>query len=653
MRSVSTSLLFLFLFLHTAVAQKTIFTYGGTPVTQEEFLKAYEKNNADKKANFSESSIREYLELYALYKMKVREAKEEKLDTIPATSNEIQGYRMQLARNYLSDKEVSKRLAKEAYERMKEEVHVAHILIASRSMHDTAIAYKKIDSLYQAIQNRQADFSTIAMQYSEDKSTSSKGGDIGFITALQVVYPFENAAYSTPVGSVSAPFRTQFGYHILKVLDKRPSQGTVEVQQIMLLTPQSKGEEGVALAKAKADTVLQELKNGTSFETLVLKYSDDQYSKNNNGKLEPFGTGKMALEFEKAAFALQNPGDVSQPVRTDYGYHIIKLVKKTPLQAYETMENVLLRKIENDSRSIAAKEAYQKSVEKALNFKEYPENFEALLKAIPDDSLNSKIFSAAPYAHMNQPLFELKGKKYLQSDFATYVAKLTRGNIAGTKEKAFTDLLKMYKSTTIDDIQMEELEQNNTEYRDLLNEYRDGTLLFALMDKKVWTRASQDTAGLKTFFENNRSKYQWKPGFEGSVYQCGDVDYLKSFRDDINNGTDVPGALAKYNTPERPQTILETHTGRFEFNSFPQLQPKDYSEGKATRIVNDDGKPGTDFVIYARKVYLNAEPKTLEEAQGTVISDYQEYLEQQWSSDLKQKYPLEINEKVLRSLVRK
>jgi len=652
MRSAITSVLLLFLFLNTAFAQKTLFTYGGTPVSQEEFLKAYEKNNADKKANFSEQSLREYLDLYALYKMKVREAKEEKLDTIPATSNEIQGYKMQLARNYLSDKEVAKKLAHEAYERMKEDVHVAHILIASRSMDDTVAAYHKTDSLYRAIQNGQADFSTIAMKYSDDKSSAPKGGDIGYISALQVVYPFENTAYSTPVGSVSAPFRTQFGYHILKVLDKRPSQGKVEVQQIMILAPQSKGAEGLAEAKTKADSVEQELKNGASFESLVLKYSDDQYSKNNQGKLEPFSAGKMTPEFEKAAFALQQPGDVSEPVRTEYGYHIIKLIKKTPVQSYDAMENVLLRKIENDSRSVAAKEAYQKSVENALHYQEYPANFEALLKAIPDDSLNSKIFSAAPYAGMNQPLFELEGKKYLQSDFAAYVARLTRGHIAGKKEKAFTDLLKMYKTTTIDDIQMDDLEKNNAEYRDMLNEYRDGTLLFALMDKKVWTRASKDTAGLRTFFENNKGKYNWKPGFEGSVYQCGDADYLKTFREDVNSGTDVPGALAKFNTPEHPETILETHTGRFEFSSFPQLKPEDYTEGKATRIVND-GKPGTDFVVYPRKVYRDTEPKTLEEAQGTVISDYQDFLEQQWSSDLKSRYPLQINDKVLHSLVRK
>jgi len=652
MRSVIASVLSLFLFLNTASAQKTLFTYGGTPVSEEEFLKAYEKNNADKKANFSEQSLREYLDLYALYKMKVREAKEEKLDTIPATSNEIQGYKMQLARNYLSDKEVAKKLAHEAYERMKEDVHVAHILVASRSLDDTTAAYHKIDSIYRAIQNGQADFNTMAMKFSDDKGTAPKGGDIGYISALQVTYPFENIAYNTPVGSVSAPFRTQFGYHILKVLEKRPSQGTVEVQQIMILAPQSKGAEGLAEAKAKADTVEQKLKNGASFESLVLEYSDDQYSKNNQGKLEPFGTGKMAPEFEKAAFALQNTGDVSEPIRTEYGYHIIKLIKKTSLQPYDAVENVLLRKIENDSRSVAAKEAYQKSVEKELHYQEYPANFEALLKAIPDDSLNSKIFSAAPYAGMNQPLFELEGKKYLQSDFAAYVARLTRGHIAGQKEKAFTDLLKMYKTTTIDDIQMDHLEKNNAEYRDLLNEYRDGTLLFALMDKKVWTRASKDTAGLSTFFENNKAKYNWKPGFEGSVYQCGDADYLKTFREDVNNGTDVPGALAKFNTPEHPETILETHTGRFEFSSFPQLKPEDYTEGKATRIVND-GKPGTDFVVYPRKVYRDTEPKTLEEAQGTVISDYQDYLEQQWSSDLKSKYPLQINDKVLRSLVRK
>jgi peptidyl-prolyl cis-trans isomerase SurA len=248
---------------------QTLFTYGSHPVSKEEFLRVYQKNNTQKKADFSKTALTEYIDLYSKFKMKVSEAEQMKLDTITTLKNELNGYKNQLARNYLTDKEVNKNLANEAYSRMKNDIKASHILIAVRPNEDTAKAYQKIDSIYKAIISNKATFEGMARQFSEDKGSAVNGGNIGYFTALQMVYPFESAAYNTPVGQVSKPFKTQFGYHIVKVTDKRNNRGEVKVAQIMINTPKSKGQEGIDAGQKKIAEIQQKLKSGEKFETLV------------------------------------------------------------------------------------------------------------------------------------------------------------------------------------------------------------------------------------------------------------------------------------------------------------------------------------------------------------------------------------------------
>lgn len=241
---------------------QALFTYGTHPVSKEEFLRVYKKNSINKTPDMSDTALRSYLDLYALFRMKVAEADKEHLDTVEAIDRELSNYRKQLSKNYLTDEQVTNKLIHEAYDRMKEDVHVEHIMISCAPGSDTTKAYAKIDSIYHLIENKKADFETLAKQFSDDKGTKENGGDIGYITALQTVYSFENVAYNTPVGKVSAPFRTQLGYHIIKVLDKRPDHGQVKVAQIMIRTSKSKGVQGVEAARMRADSVEAMLKNG-------------------------------------------------------------------------------------------------------------------------------------------------------------------------------------------------------------------------------------------------------------------------------------------------------------------------------------------------------------------------------------------------------
>jgi peptidyl-prolyl cis-trans isomerase SurA len=627
---------------------QTLFTYGPNAVSKEEFLRVYQKNNAQKKPDFSAKSVNEYLDLYSLFRMKVKEAEQMRLDTTMAVRTELNNYKGQLARTYLSDKEVTKELVKQAYERMKEEVKVAHILIAVRPNDDTAKAYRKIDSIYNAIVSKKADFGEMAKQFSEDKSSAVKGGDIGYISALQVVYPFENAAYTTAPGQVSKPFRTQFGYHLIKVEDKRKSKGQVQVAQIMIASPKSKGEQGIADARAKMDKIQAELKGGKKFEDLAKEYSDDKFSKDKGGVMEPFGVGKLMPEFENAAFALKNPGDVAQPLQTEYGLHLIKLVKKIPLESFENVQDNLTRRVENDGRATVAKEAYQEKVKKQHGFKDYPENFAKVMTALPPADSKEKTFKADDFKSYTATLFELSGKKYTQYDFMNYAEGLTKGSLLGNRETAMRDLYKMYQTTTLNDLQQEELEKNNADFRNLITEYRDGILLFDLMDKNVWSKASKDSAGLQEFYTTHKQKYQWQPGFEGTVYQSGsDVD-LNKLKAELDKGGDVNEVMQKLTGGANPIQVSQ-QSGRFEFARFPVDQSY-FTEGKTSKVFRNDD--GTFSMVVANKLFKAPAERTLDEARGFAIADYQDYLEKKWNDELKAKYPVKVEEKTLKSIVK-
>jgi peptidyl-prolyl cis-trans isomerase SurA len=627
---------------------QTLFTYGPNAVSKEEFLRVYQKNNAQKKPDFSAKSVNEYLDLYSLFRMKVKEAEQMRLDTTTAVRTELNNYKGQLARTYLSDKEVTKELVKQAYERMKEEVKVAHILIPVRPNDDTAKAYQKIDSIYNAIVSKKADFGAMAKQFSEDKSSAVKGGDIGYISALQVVYPFENAAYATAPGQVSKPFRTQFGYHIIKVEDKRKSRGQVQVAQIMIASPKSKGEQGIADARKKMEQIQAELKGGKKFEDLAKEYSDDKFSKDKGGVMEPFGVGKLMPEFENTAFALKNPGDVAQPIQTEYGLHLIKLVKKIPLESFENVQDNITRRVENDGRATVAKEAYQEKVKKQHGFKDYPENFAKVMAALPPADSKEKTFKADDFKSYTAPLFELSGKKYTQYDFMNYAEGLTKGSLLGNRETAMRDLYKMYQTTTLNDLQQEELEKNNADFRNLITEYRDGILLFDLMDKNVWSKASKDSTGLQEFYTSHKQKYQWQPGFEGTVYQSGSEVDLNKLKAELDKGGDVNEIMQKLTSAANPIQVSQ-QSGRFEFARFPVDQSY-FAEGKASKVFRNDD--GTFSMVVANKLYKTPAERTLDEARGFAIADYQDYLEKKWNDELKAKYPVKVEEKTLKSIVK-
>ncbi len=635
---------------------QTLFTYGGMPVSKQEFLRVYQKNSINKKTDFSEPALSEYLDLYSLFKMKVHEAEGMKLDTVQSIAAELDNYRHQLSKNYLTDKEVTNRLVHEVYDRMKEELHVTHILISApqnAQPADTAKAYAKIDSLYKAITKGKADFAKLASAFSDDRGTREAGGDIGYLTSLQTVYPFENAAYATPVGKVSPPFRTQFGYHILKVLDKRPARGEVQVAHILLLTPKSKGEAGIAAARRRADSIEMMAAQGVSFDTLVARYSEDKLTIAEHGVLQPFGAGRMAPAFENAAFALKKPGDVSAPIQTEYGFHIVKLLRKMPLKPFDSLQDGIRRRVDNDARATIAQEQFMSRIKQQHGFKEYPAAMQpvmARINALPDTGAKANTFRGADFSGMNTPIFELGGNKYMQSDFMTFAEGLTRGRLNGPKQAVMNDIYKLYVERTVNDYEEHYLAENNVDFRNLMEEYRNGIMLFELMDRNVWGKASRDTTGLKSFYSKNTGKWQWEPGFQGTVYHFRDEAAMKKGLTMLQKaGTkeeDLYKALNTENTPD----AFNAQKGRYEYSKFKDVPQSGIQKGRLSEPAR--AADGSYTVVKTESVYVQAAPKTLDEARGYAVAEYQDALEKTWNAELRAKYPVKVEEPVFRSMIK-
>lgn len=640
----------------TGVSAQTLFTYGSKPVSKEEFLKVYQKNSMNKAPDMSQQALTDYLNLYSLFKMKVSEARIARLDTVQSIQYELVNYRKQIAKNYLTDDVMSEKLVQEAYDRMKKDVRVAHILIMSSQFaqsKDTVAMYKKIDSIYNAV-IKGADFGKMAELYSEDAESKKRGGDLGYITALQTVYSFENAAYNTAVGKISKPFRTQFGYHIVKVMDVRPAIGFATVAQIMVAVSKAKGEEGLKEAQKRVDSIQAEIKKGTSFDQLVEMYSDDKYSKENKGVLKPFGVGEMAPEFEKAAFSLKKPGDISAPVTTDYGIHIIKLIEKVGIKPYDSVHFVLKKKVESDSRSATAKEAYIAKIKQQNGFKEYPSNYTELferISKIPDTGKSANTFTSSQFKDMGKPLFTFNGKEYMQNDLVKFMETMTRGKIMGARNAILKDVYSLYLNNIVTDYQEQKLVEEKPEFKALMEEYTDGIMLFELMDRNVWSKASKDTTGLKAFYETRKGKYQWEPGFTGAVYTFKNEASLKEGQKMLQGkkaATDED-LMKKLNTEQMPDAVTITH-GRYEFSKYKDLPQSSIVKDKLSEAKKNDN--GTYTIVKAEDVYTTQTAKTLNEAKGYVVAEYQDYLEKKWNDEMRAKYPVKVDDAVFKSMVK-
>lgn len=622
--------------------EKVLFTVEDDSVSAEEFMAVFNKNR-DIGEDIDPKTPREYLDLYINFKLKVHEAKELGRDTLPNFKREFNNYREQLMKPYLSDKEVTNELVREAYRRMKYDVRASHIMVAlpkDPSPEDTLKAYNKIMSLRKEVLANN-NFQEVASASSDDTYSARQGGDLGYFTVFDMVYPFESAAYNTPVGSLSEPVRSQFGYHIVKPTDKRAARGKLTVAHIMLIENEKSTNAQKDEIKARIDEIYGKIKAGESFELLVKQYSEDKTSIPRQGQLDPFGINKMYPEFEEAAFALENVGDISEPVKTPVGWHIIKLIEKPSIPDFESAQAELKNKVERDLRAQQSSVSVMRRIKMDYQYKEFPKLNKRAFDYVSDDLLQAKFEAPTKGKYLNSVLFSFANQEFTVSNFLDWLTKrqkaYARGsNLRGQLNKALND----YKDQTLLDYEKSRLSTKYAEFRLLEREYYEGILLFDLTEEKVWRRALNDTTGLQEYFENNRDQYTWGTRFNLYQVDAADAKTCKKAIKYLKKGKTIAEVKEKLNVDSK--LALAVDSGLFEVEQLKIKIDESQEPGK-TELQEINGR----FVqAYIKTVTLPMR-KTLKEAKGKVISDYQTYLEQAWIEDLKAKYGVSVSDQVM------
>lgn len=642
------------------IAQKTdnrvLLNIAGENVTAGDFMYVYNKNNLNREEQ-GPDAIKEYLDLYINFRLKVRAAEELGMDTLQTFQKELEGYRKQLAQPYFVDASVSEHLLREAYDRKNRDIRASHILIRldkNASPEDTLKAYKKALATRERLIMGE-DFGKVAAQISEDPSArdteasqyrpARKGnqGDLGYFTVFDMVYPFETGAYNTEVGKISQPVRTDYGYHLIKVTDKQPAFGQAQVEHIFVAMPPNANAKDSLQKKMKIDAANEKITSGAKFEDVVLEFSEDKGSAGNGGKLPWFGCNRMVPEFIIATRNLKDTGSVSAPFSTPFGYHIIKLIGRKPVGTFEEEESNLKNRLEKDLRNKLSQETVINRIKQENGFKEYPKAKEAVLATL-DTNLMKGEWDVNKARGLDKVVFSLGDIRYTQHDLAQYIAMKQTKRI--TDIPAFFN--ETYNTFVVDKCiayEDSKLEEKYPDFRMLVQEYHDGILLFDLTDKNVWSKAVKDTAGLAIFFAANPGKYMWDKRFHATV-----VTILKPAQvntDEVRNmfstGKTPEEVLNHFNTDTILNILVET--SNFSMGDSPVVDKVKWKAGLSPMV---DSPSGPSFV-YGHEV-LKPEPKILQEARGLVTADYQTFLEEQWVKELRAKYNVIIHEDVLSTL---
>ena len=626
-------------------AQEYVIEVNNKKITKEEFLQIYLKNNQNPK--FDKASIDEYLELFKKFKLKVLEAESLGYDTLPKLKKELQGYRKSLSAPYLIDKQENLKVVEEAYKRLQKEVKASHILIRLDeipSPEDTLKAYARIVAIKQRVENGE-DFTKIAKEVSEDPSVQTNGGDLGYFTAFQMVFPFEEAAYNTPIGQLSTIIRTRFGYHLLKIYDQRSSRGIMKAAHIMVAVKRDGNKSDLDVAKKKIDEIYAKLIAGEKFEDLASNFSDDPGSSEKGGKLPEFGSGtttRMVPEFEEAAFQLNKDGDFSLPIQTDFGFHIIKLLELSPLASFESMKKELQTKVNRDDRSKKTQSVLINKLKAEYNYSNQSKSgLKWFVKHIDSNYYKGKW--TASKLKKDEVLFTLKAKNFTQQQFANFLQtnyRVSKTNAKDLINKQYT----AWVSSEILKYEDSQLEVKYPEFKALMQEYHDGVLLYEIMTDKVWNKANKDTLGLKNYYEVNKSNYLWKDRIDAMVYECLDKNIANQVIKMLKNDTITSKhILEKLNA--KSELNLKVKTNKYEISEVPYLKGRSFKVG-----TNPSYEFGGKFYVIKVNALLPTGPKLLSDAKGLITSDYQNYLEKVWIEELTKKYTFKINEKIIYSL---
>ncbi|GAC1587920.1 MAG: peptidylprolyl isomerase [Chitinophagaceae bacterium] len=630
----------LFVLIVCTVQSQTLFTYGKKSVNKEEFLLAYNKNNTS--ASKTEKAYRDYLDLYTRFKLKVQAAYDAKLDTLSGQAAELQNFREQIVDGFMNDESSVQLLVDEAFERSQKDLRVSNIYIPFRGG-DTLAAFGKAMEAYNKIQSG-TDFAAVAEMYSADPAVHTTKGDIGFITAFTLPYEFETIVYTTPVGKTAKPYRSKTAYLIFKTTAERPAIGRIKAAQILIAFLPNPDDAEKEKKKNLADSVYNALLKGASFKDMVARYSNDNIGYQSGGLLPAFGTGRYSEDFEKAAFSLAKDGEISKPVLTSFGYHIIMRVERNPVNSDKRNKEAmgqLKQAVQADNRILVAKQMLARKVMKNMAFKMSAFDEKQFL-AYADSMYTGKKPKQLTSMNDRTLLFSFPQQKLTAADFAKYIHGILNAPDM-LRGKSTPQLLQQYAESVAMEYYRNHLEQYNKEFASQLKEFKDGNLLFEIMQRQVWDRAASDTVGLKHYYNNNKNKYWWEASADVILFTCSDssnaVKAKKSFMQ----------APADWKTlVQNSDGTIQADSGRFELSQLPVSVSKDIKPGNISEPVKNAADNSTSFA-YVIKMHNNRMPRNFEDARGFVINDYQAFLENKWIEMLKKKYPVKVNEAVLQS----
>ena len=639
-------------YMHAQESDEVLFTVEDNPIYTSEFEYIYNKTNG-KNADYSEKSLREYLKLYQDFKLKVQKAKDLKLDTIPALIQELAGYKRQLSNNYLMDKEVTNKLLRETYDRTKYDVAISHILFRldkDSNEDDEAKASSAANDVYKMLKDG-GNFEELAAKHSDHQNSKNIGGYIGYFTALELpdFYELESAAYLTPVGEISKVLRTRLGYQIIKVMDKRPARGTIKASHILIRSDQNSSEEQEATARKRIDSVYTALKGGADFIELAKAVSEDKSTGRNGGSIGTFGINKYEADFEAAAFSLKNDGDISGPVKSSLGWHIIQRVEKPEAQPYEIAKSGLLTRIKRDSRFQIAQDAMVNRIKEDVG---YNENNSAINAFTADPG---KYFLRpnwkAPEEGLDEELFTIADQSAGMAEFVGFLKRnrnkrVQMGRTLGASKVA-TALFKEFSNQYIIRYEESQLEEKYPDFKSLMREYEEGILLFEATKILVWDKANEDSVGLRNFYEGNKGEYMW-----------GERAKTTTFTLNTENEKLIAKALklSKKKSPEviasklnRASEVVSLTESVYEKGKVPGLENGPFDIGAVSKVVEKDGNKQFTKITEI----LPKSQKSLKEARGYIVADYQDYLLEKWVDQLKNEYTVTTNEQVFQNLIKK
>lgn len=625
------------------VKKEVLFTIDGKPYYTDEFVRIYNKN-LDLVKDDSQKDLDNYLNLFVGYKLKVSKANKLGLQNGKKYMGELKSYRTQLAKSYMTDTNVTKELVDEAYDRSKKEIKASHILLLvdeNALPADTLKAYNKaVDVRKKALAGE--DFGKLAEQYSEDPSAKENKGDLGYFSVFRMVYPFETGAYTTPKGEISKIVRSRFGYHVIKVTDVRNNRGDVTVAHIMIMKPKKDSPEENAKAKSTIEDIYKKLKQGEDFTSLAKQFSEDKSTSSVGGKLNRFGSGELSSTvFEDQAFALKQAGDISTPFESQHGWHIVKLIEKHNDKPFEEIKVEFENKIKKDERSKLIEKSMTEKLKKKYTVKKDAAVYAKVLKALNDKIYTQSWELPKDIDTYTQTVLSINNdKKFTAKEFLTYVnMEQKAGLIVKPLAKQADVLFEAFTAGKLNAYYNDNLETEFPEFGMIMGEYRDGLLLFDLMEKEIWEKAKNDTIALDGFYKNHIANYQWKKRIDGDIYSSTKEDVIKKVRKLLKKGKDAAYIKSELNKDNKVEVLEKS--GVFDEDSDVLPKQKEWKAG-----VSDIIKEGNYYYVVNVANVLPAGAKTFEESKGKVINDYQQYLESTWVSGLEKEFSVEINKDV-------